>query len=243
MPGTESALLKKLNRFLPLGDEEQAALARIEAKRRHVPAGVELVHEWQREQSAFILQDGWACCSKLLPNGGRQVIDVRVPGDFLGLRSVLLRTSDHTSATLTKAVVAEVPAGLLLGMFHELPRLATAVLWAASRDEAVVVEHLVGIGRRTALVRTAHFLVELGLRMELVGLGSDDGFPCPLNQYVLADALGLTAIHLNRVLRQLRERQLVTLRHGQIVFHDLSRLRELAEYHRAYLDQSKPSLA
>jgi CRP-like cAMP-binding protein len=81
----------------------------------------------------------------------------------------------------------------MLETFRALPRLGAAILWAASRDEAVVVEHLVGLGRRDALTRTAHFLVELGLRLELVGLGGGAGFACPLNQYQLADVLGLTA--------------------------------------------------
>jgi CRP-like cAMP-binding protein len=240
VPSNDSALLQKLNRFLPLGEEEQAALAQIEARHLQVPAGTELVREWMGGQQAFILQEGWACCYKLLPDGSRQVIDVRIPGDFMGLRSILLRTSDHASVAVTDIVVAEVPAGLILKTFQALPRLATALLWAASRDEAMVVEHLVGIGRRDALTRTAHFLVELGLRMELVGLGTEAGFACPLNQYVMADALGLTAIHLNRILRQLRERRLLTFRNGQIVFHDLPGLRQLAGHHGGYLDQGKP---
>ena len=162
----------------------------------------------------------------------------RVPGDFIGLRSVLLRTSDHAFAAVTDIVVAEVPARQMLDTFQRLPRLGAAILWAASRDEAMVVEHLVGVGRRSALARTAHLLVELGLRLQLVGLGTERGFACPLNQYLLADALGLTAIHLNRVLRQLRERGLVTFRDGRVVFHDLAGLRDLAEYHGGYLDQS-----
>ncbi len=120
----------------------------------------------------------------------------------------------------------------------DLPRLGAAILWAASRDEAMVVEHLVNIGRRSALVRTAHLLLELGLRLQLVGLGSDSGFACPLNQYHLADALGLTAIHVNRTLRQLRERGLVTFREGRVEFNDLAGLRTLAEYHSGYLDQN-----
>jgi CRP-like cAMP-binding protein len=99
----------------------------------------------------------------------------------------------------------------------------------------MVVEHLVSIGRRSALVRTAHLLLELGLRLQLVGLG---GYVCPLNQYLLADALGLTAIHVNRVLRQVRERGLATFREGSVVFHDLKSLRDLADYHSGYLDQS-----
>ena len=126
----------------------------------------------------------------------------------------------------------------MIDTFQRVPRLGAAILWAASRDEAMVVEHLVNIGRRSALVRTAHLLLELGLRLQLVGLGSDSGFVCPINQYLLADALGLTAIHVNRVLRQLRERGLVTFRDGHVEFHDLKGLRSLADYHSGYLDQN-----
>jgi CRP-like cAMP-binding protein len=237
MTAVESALVRKLNRFAPLGRDELATLARLEAQSRPVPAQTELVHERQASQRAFILQQGWACAYKLLPDGGRQVIDFRLPGDFMGLRSVLLRTADHTFATVTDSVVAEVSARQMLDGFHKLPRLGAAILWAASRDEAMVVEHLVGIGRRDALARTAHLLVELGLRLQLVGLGEEGGYACPVNQYLLADALGLTAIHLNRVLRQLRERKLLTFRDGRVVFHDLPRLRQLADHHGGYLDQ------
>src|SRR4051794_34333120 len=233
-----SALARKLGRFAPLGRDELAALAALEAERRPVAAGAELVREREAGQRAFILRDGWACCYKLLPDGGRQVIDVRLPGDFVGLRSVLLRTADHSAAAVTDAVVAEVPARHMLEAFRALPRLGAAILWAASRDEAMVVEHLVGLGRRDALTRTAHFLVELGLRLELVGLGTGAGFACPLSQYQLADVLGLTAIHLNRVLRRLREQGLVTFRDGRVAFHDLPRLRALAGHHGGYLDQA-----
>jgi len=241
MAVVESALLRKLNRFAPLTRAELAGLAELEARCRPVAARTELVHERQAGHRAFILQQGWACCYKLLPDGGRQVIDFRIPGDFMGLRSVLLRTSDHSFAAVTDLVVAEVPARQMLATLQQLPRLGAAILWAASRDEAMVVEHLVNVGRRSALARTAHFFIEIGLRLELVGLGSKAGYACPLNQYLLADALGLTAIHVNRVLRQLRERELMTFRDGEVVFHDLTRLRRLAGHHGGYLDQHEGS--
>ena len=173
----------------------------------------------------------------MLPDGGRQIINFSIPGDIMGLRSVLLRTSDHAFSAVSDIVVAEVSATTMMETFQRMPRLGAAILWAASRDEAMVVEHLVNIGRRSALVRTAHLLLELGLRLQLVGLGSESGYACPLNQYLLADALGLTAIHVNRVLRQLRERALVTFREGHVEVHDLPGLRDLAEYHSGYLDQ------
>jgi CRP-like cAMP-binding protein len=242
MSTATSPLLRKLSRFMPLLPAEQASIAAFEARRHAVAAHADLVHERQVSNHAYILLDGWACAYKLVPDGGRQVIDFAIPGDFMGLRSVLLRTSDHSFAAVTDIVVAKVSAQQMLDGFRRQPRLAAAILWAASRDEAMVVEHLVGVGRRSALVRTAHLLVELGLRLELVGLGSVGGYACPLNQYLLADAVGLTAVHVNRVLRQLRERRLVTVRDGRVEFHDLPGLMRLAEWHAGYLDQGQPLL-
>ena len=180
MPAFDSALVRKLNRFLPLGRDELAAVAKLESERRPIAAGTDLVHERQVGHHAFILEDGWACSYKLLSDGGRQVIDFPIPGDVIGLRSVLLRASDHSFAAVTDIIVAELSARQLIAAFEQQPRLGVAFLWAASRDEAMVVEHLVNIGRRNALVRIAHFLVELGLRLQLAGLGSETGFACPL---------------------------------------------------------------
>jgi CRP-like cAMP-binding protein len=168
----------------------------------------------------------------------RQIVDFQMPGDFLGLRSVLLRTSDHSFEPIVDIEAAEVLKSDLLEAFARTPRLATAILWAASRDEAMVVEHLVGIGRRDADSRMAHFLLELGSRLALVGMSSKDGFDCPLTQYHLADTLGLSAVHVNRVLRQLRERGLVTFRDGRVTFHDYGALMDLADFDPAYLDQT-----
>ena len=165
-----------------------------------------------------------------------------MPGDFLGLRSVLLRTADHNVEPVTKVEAAEVHVADLLDTFTRTPRLATAVLWAASRDEAMLVEHLVGLGRRNAAERTGHFLLELAARLRLVGLGDKSGYACPLSQYLLADALGLSAVHVNRVLRELREAGLVTFQNGHVHFDDFDGLVTFADFDRTYLDQDGPLL-
>jgi CRP-like cAMP-binding protein len=108
----------------------------------------------------------------------------------------LLRTSDHSFSAITDAVVSRVE-----GLFAEFPHLGSAILWATSRDEAITVEHLASIGRCTAIERTAHFFLELSERLRLVGLAQATEFACPLTQYDLPDALGLSAIYVNRVLR------------------------------------------
>jgi CRP-like cAMP-binding protein len=237
-----SPLTRKLGAFVALSEPELAALVAFHQRRRSFEPGVDLVHQGQLGQLAYILADGWVCSYKLLPSGTRQIVDFQVPGDFLGLRSVLFRTSDHNAEALTKVEVSEVSSNDLIEAFASTPRLATAVLWAASRDEAMVVEHLVDIGRRNALERTAHFLLELGARLKLVGLGTKDGYACPLSQYLLADALGLSAVHINRVLRQLREEGLLTFRSGQVIFDDFGRLVKMADFDTAYLDQDGPLL-
>jgi len=242
MPLVESPLTRKLGAFVALSEPELAALEVFHQRRRSFEPGVDLVRQGQPGQSACILADGWVCSYKLLPSGTRQIVDFQVPGDFLGLRSVLFRTSDHNAEAMTRVEVSEVSSVDLIDAFANTPRLATAVLWAASRDEAMVVEHLVDIGRRNALERTAHFLLELGARLKLVGLATKEGYACPLSQYMLADALGLSAVHINRVLRQLREEGLLTFRSGQVIFDDFERLVEVADFDTAYLDQDGPLL-
>lgn len=238
----DSPLARKLGAFVALSDEDLATLDRLHQRRRKFVAGVDLVHQGQVDQSAYILAKGWVCSYKILPDGGRQIVDFQIPGDFLGLRSVLFRTADHNIEPVTAVEASEVIITDLMDAFARTPRLATAVLWAASRDEAMVVEHLVGIGRRNALERTAHYLLEFGARLRLVGLGTREGYDCPLSQYMLADALGLSSVHVNRVLRQLREMGLLTFQKGRVAILDFEGLVTLADFDKAYLDHEGPLL-
>lgn len=237
-----SPLARKLGAFVALSDDDLATLDRLHQRRRSFAVGVDLVHQGQADQSAYILAKGWVCSYKILPNGARQIVDFQVPGDFLGLRSVLFRTADHNIEPVTPVEASEVIITDLLDAFACTPRLATAVLWAASRDEAMVVEHLVSIGRRNALERTAHYLLEFGARLKLVGLATRTGYDCPLSQYMLADALGLSAVHVNRVLRQLREMGLLTFQRGHVAFDDFDGLVKLADFDKGYLDHDGPLL-
>jgi CRP-like cAMP-binding protein len=235
-------LVRKLGAFVALSGQEMSVLASLHKRRRTFVAGCDIVHQAQADQAAYILASGWACSYKLLEDGQRQIVDFQIPGDFLGLRSLLLRVSDHSIEPVTDIEVTEVHVADLMDAFVRTPRLATAVLWAASRDEAMVVEHLVNLGRRDATERMAHFLLELGSRLALVGLGSREGFACPLTQYLLADALGLSAVHVNRVLRHLREAGMVTFRDGLVAFDNYGQLVKFAQFDPSYMDQKGPRL-
>lgn len=242
MIAQDNAFARKLAAFVALAPSDLAVLNTLNARRRSFPAGRDMIHEGQKDQTAYLVTKGWVCSYKLLPGGTRQIVGFQIPGDFLGLRSVLLRTSDHNCEPVTEVEAAEVHSADLLQTFTQTPRLATAILWAASRDEAMLVEHLVGLGRRSAAERTAHFLLELAARLRLVGLGDKTGFDCPLSQYLLADALGLSAVHVNRVLRELREGGLVTFQNGRVQFEDFDGLIQFCDFDRTYLDHEGPLL-
>jgi CRP-like cAMP-binding protein len=232
----DSVLARKLSTFLPLTPEELKCLAEIQSTPLTVKRGRQLVREGQTGHRAFVLHAGWACSFKDLSNGTRQVISFPLPGDCIGLRSVLLRTADHSFSTLTDAIVSAVDGSHVIKCVSEFPRLGAALLWAASRDEAMVVEHLVNIGRRSAIERMAHFFLELAERLTIIGMGRPEEFECPITQTVLGDALGLSAIHVNRTLRQLREDGLLTVQKGKLQIHDLARLKRLCDFRGGYLD-------
>jgi CRP-like cAMP-binding protein len=230
MPDHVDYLVRKISAFVDLSAQDMSDLSDLQSTPIEVKKGREIVHEGQAGQSAYIIHDGWACRFKLLSDGGRQIITFPIPGDCVGLRSILLRTSDHSFSALTDTVVSRIQAVRMRELFQDVPRLGAAILWAASRDEAMVVEHLVSIGRRSAMERTAHLLLELYDRLHIVGLADNGSFACPLSQNVLADALGLSTIHVNRVLRQLRERGLVTVKNQTVVIEDMPATKILAGY-------------
>ena len=225
-----TCLEAKLSGFIALSDRERECLRDLQSVAIKVERGRELTRQGEAGHVAYILQDGWGCSFKMMRDGGRQIITVPIPGDCVGLRSVLLRTADHSFSAITDATVSRVEISQMLATFEELPHLGAAILWATSRDEAITVEHLASVGRRTAIERTAHFFLELCERLRLVGLATETEFSCPLSQYVLADTLGLSAIHVNRVLRELREANLMTYKNRSVVIHDMRRLAELAGY-------------
>ena len=235
-------ITQKLSAIVALSEQELAVLQRLQRRSKAFFTGQDIIQQGQSERTAYILEAGWACSYKIQPDGSRQIVDFQIPGDFLGLRNVLLHNSDQGIEPIGEIKAAEILVSDLLDAFSKTPRLAIAILWAVSRDEAMVVEHLVDLGRRDADERVAHFLLELGARLTLVGMASAAGYACPLTQYHLADALGLSAVHINRILKRLRDERLVTFRNGHVMFEDYLGLVALAGFDPSYLDQDGPIL-
>jgi len=216
-------------------EEEKAIIERLCRGRRPVGTQTDLIYQGQSVRRGYILISGWASSYKMMPDGSRQIIDIRIPGDFMGLQSMLLRRSGYTTRPITDIQVAEIQLDDLFEVFACSPELARAILRTVSQDGAAIAERLVSLGRRTAFERVAHFMLELGARLALVGQGDETGFACPLTQYHLADALGLSAVHTNRIIRQLRVQGMMTFRDGYVTFDSRDRLISLVGFDPAHL--------
>lgn len=219
---------------------EPTAFGNLRTRRLTHHCGTELLHRGQPCQAVYILTSGWTCSYQTLENGDRQIVDLQLPGDFLGLENLFLHLSSVGVEAVTDVEVLEMLAADLRGALGQNNRLLNLFYHAALRDEAMVIERLTNLGRRDASQRLAHLLLETGVRLSRVGLASNAGYACPLSQDVLADVLGLSSVHVNRVLRYLREDGMVSFRDGLVSFHDYDRLVEFAEFDPGYLDPAGP---
>jgi CRP-like cAMP-binding protein len=193
-----------------------------------IPAGKELHH-------STLLIEGFLGRYKDLRNGERQVSELHVPGDFADLHSFTLKYLDHNIMAMTACAIIEVPHEKIQAITEQHPHLARMLWFMTNIDAAIHREWVVSLGRRNALKRTAHLFCELQFRLGIVGLSQEDGYSLPFTQIDLAECLGLTSVHINRVLRELRERRLVEFRSGKVKILDLSELRRVAEFDPTYL--------
>ncbi len=171
----------------------------------------------------------------MLPDGSRQITAFLIPGDFCDLHIAILSEMDHSIITLTRARIAHIPSGHVETLAAERPRLAKAFWWATLVDEAVLRAWIVNAGRRDATEAIGHLMCELYVRLSNVGLASDDHFELPLTQEEIGDALGLTPVHVNRVLQRMRADGLISLKAGVLTLHDFRRLQEKSGFNPNYL--------
>ncbi|AJP74461.1 Crp/Fnr family transcriptional regulator [Sphingomonas hengshuiensis] len=182
-----------------------------------------------------LLLEGLMCRYKDLSDGQRQITEIHVPGDFADLHSFTLKHLDHSMMTLTPCTIAKVPHTELTRITEAYPHLARVLWFSTNLDACIHREWEVSLGRRSALERTAHLFCELQQRLAIVEMASESDYAFPLTQTELAECLGLTSVHVNRVLKELRERGLVEFRGGRVTIHDLRELRRVAEFDPAYL--------
>lgn len=228
-------LLRKLESSAPLNREEHQAIGRLPVRIHRLDARQDIVREGDRTGHCCLILDGWACRYKLLREGKRQILSFHVAGDVPDLQSLHVPTMDSSLATLTAAVVAFVPHEDLRDLMDRHPGI-TALFWRDTLIEAAILrEWVMNIGRRLALERVAHLFCELHLKLQAVGLATRVQCPLPITQTDLADALGLTPVHINRVLQTMRAQSLIGLRSRTLVMESWDELLRIAEFDPTYM--------
>ena len=241
--GRGNPLIRKLEGFASLSDADRAMLARISAETRRIGPGTDLVREGDPPAGVFLVMGGIAYRHKLRANGARQIMAYLVPGDLCDLDVALLSRMDHTITTFSACEVVRLAPETVADLLENHQQIARALRKAQLVDEATLREWLVNVGRRSAPERLAHLFCELLVRLQAVGFAEQDGFVLPVTQVDLADTMGLTSVHVNRTLRELRHKGLIELTRRRVKILDLPRLRAMAEFRPDYLHLGNQSAA
>lgn len=242
-PPDQHPLIGKLRSYVDLDAEEIAALANLMTHPRVFTRGREVIVQGQPYHALGILNRGLALRYKMLPDGKRHVLNLVVPGDLIGLPACLFENALGTVSCLTDASICMVAFADLFHMFRRHPRIGAALLWVSAREAGIYIERLATIGRKSAYERTAHLILELFMRLQSVGLAEASSFEMPLTQEMLADSLGLSLQHVNRMIRNLREEGLASIEAHRVVIQDFEALARLAAFEASYLSPQRiPSL-
>lgn len=230
-----SAAASKLEAFTRLSIEDRAALREVSSNFRFVDARRDVVAEGDKPRFVHLVLDGWACRYKQLPDGKRQIVALFVPGDFCDVNVYILRHMDHSIGAITRLKVAMISPEDMNALTAERPRITQALWWHELVTAAVQREWTLNLGQRSAYERLSHLLLELYLRLQTVGRARDGHCDFPLTQNDLADATGLTAVHVNRMLQELRRDGLIDLERKQLHIIDVPRMMDVSMFNPNYL--------
>ena len=228
-------LVNKLEGVASLSAEEKRILAEAASRTRDVDADQDIVHEGDHQAECNLILDGVLCRYKMLPEGNRQITGFQIAGDLCDLTGFVLGRMDHSVATLTPAKLAVIPHQRLQEITEQYPNLARALWQETIIDASISREWLANIGRRSAYQRIAHLLCEMGLRLKAVGRARNGSFEWPITQTEVADAMGLSTVHVNRVLKQLRAEGVIELSGRAVVVGNWERLQKAGQFKPDYL--------
>jgi CRP-like cAMP-binding protein len=230
-----NALVEKLARRDTIDAVEEAALTQVLGPPLRVAAGRDIVSEHVRVEQSTLILSGFTARYTTLANGRRQITEINITGDFIDLHSLLMKQMDHGIVALTDCVIAHASHADLRKLVDRHGHL-TRLLWLDTViDAAIHRQWLVAMGRRSALGHLCHLLCELYLRLEVVGQARDHAFDLPLSQAILGDALGLSTVHVNRLIGELRGQGAISWTGARVTLLDWDRLVEIAEFDPTYL--------
>jgi CRP-like cAMP-binding protein len=237
LPRIGTPLTTKLERSVFLSSDEIVLLAQLQVPIRTIRRNQRIIREGHKYNELFVLLDGIAIRYRVPHGRRRQIFNIVLPGDFIGFPACFFETALFSIGALTEIQISSIPITQLLDLFGRHRRVAALLLWQFSCEAAMYAEHLVEFGRRSAVERVAHFLLEILTRLRAIGLAEEHSYSMPLTQELIGDVLGLSAAHVNRSLRQLREDGLVTMEAQNVVIQDFARLAEVADFETSYINR------
>jgi CRP-like cAMP-binding protein len=225
----------RLDAFSRLSAEDREAVATLASNARDFGPRRDIIREGERTNAVHLVVSGWGCLYKSLPDGRRQIVGFVVPGDFCDLNAYVLTRTDCSIASITRMRMAEIALEQMDALTLGRPKIARALLRDQLVSDSIQREWTLNIGQRSAYERIAHLLTELFLRLRLVGLTQGESCDLPLTQSDIAEAMGLTAVHVNRTLQELRRDGLVVLERKRLQIPDLDHLIDAAKFSPVYL--------
>ncbi|MXQ12406.1 Crp/Fnr family transcriptional regulator [Microvirga makkahensis] len=230
------SLIRKLEHIAPLSSEEKQVLIEAVARTRDLRPDEDLIREGEQPTDCHVILEGMLCRYKLLREGKRQITGFQIAGDLVDLCGLLMGRMDHSVGTLTPAKVGVIPHQILRRIMEGHPRLAQALWQETLIDASITREWVANLGRRAAYQRLAHLLCEMGVRLNAVGRRTDGAsFEWLMTQSEVADAMGLSTVHVNRILQQLRAEGLIVTQGNEIRVLDWDRLQQAGEFSPDYL--------
>jgi len=223
-----SCPLRKMPGYRPFSDTELAFVSEFKSGELEVQAGATVLVDGHDSPHVFTVLEGWAVRLKELEDGSRQIINFAFPGDLVGLQSSLFDQMQHTVEALTPMRLCVFERAGLWNLYRDQPGLGFDTTWLAAREELFVAQHLVQLGQRTARERIAYTIVYIFMRAKASGLAKSFEFDIPVTQKDMADLMGLSAVHTNKVLKQLEREGLLKWSRSMINITDLEGLRDIA---------------
>jgi CRP-like cAMP-binding protein len=233
-----AALIKRLRTYDAISDEDIETVNALPISVRDYPAGRAVVRDGDRPRECCLVIEGFCARSKTLADGKRQILSIHIPGEIPDLMSLFLHVMDHDLVTLTAAKLGFISHETLQQLHRRNPSVAEMFWRDTLIDAAMFRECIVNVGQRPAPSRLAHLIMELRERLRVVGRLSGKSLEMPLTQEEIGDALGITGVHANRVIRQLREEGVLELQRGRVTILDEHKFVQLADFDDRYLHKS-----
>jgi CRP-like cAMP-binding protein len=234
-------LVRKLGTHALLSPEDEQAILELPYEARSYNAGSYLVREHDFPIVCGVIVQGYAFRQKATAEGTRQIVSLQIPGDAVDLQHLHLDVADHNVQALTRADVLEIPKAAIVALSDARPAVGRALFINVLVEASMYREWILNVGRRDARLRVAHLLCEFAARLDAQGLSGSDGYELPMSQEQMADALGLTSVHVNRTLRLLEAGGLLARNKRHIRFPDWAGLRNLCGFNASYLHLERQS--